>query len=101
MAKNTPSTSKLSLLFIITEVNLLLFWLYLVILLLYSTLIFLVLFTLSIKYLSEVNLSLRWIIITSLHIFDRYNGIEYLQDIEDFVKELKKEVSGGKDEIRK
>ena len=37
MAKNTPSTSKLSLLFIITEVNLLLFWLYLVILLLYST----------------------------------------------------------------
>ena len=50
MAKNTPSTSKLSLLFIVTEVNLLLFWLYLVILLLYNTLIFLVLFTLSIKY---------------------------------------------------
>ena len=74
MAKNTPSTSKLSLLFIVTEVNLLLFWLYLVILLLYNTLIFLVLFTLSIKYLSAVNLSLRWIIITSLHIFDRYNA---------------------------
>ena len=74
MAKNTPSTSKLSLLFIVTEVNLLLFWLYLVILLLYSTLIFLVLFTLSIKYLSAVNLSLPWVFFFSFYIFFRYNA---------------------------